>query len=640
MLNRARAFDPGDPALPVAGRGVLSRVRPSRRSRVRATVLGAVHLVILLHVAHFLLAGRTLSPVEPSESMYTLELGQVNAGFVFFIAALVSTLIFGRFFCGWGCHLVALQDLCAWMMKRIGIRPRPFRSRLLLLGPLIVALYMFAWPTFKRVVLDDSPSAFPGFSNHLMTSGFWDTFPGPLFALLTLASCGFAAVYLLGAKGFCTYGCPYGALFGVADRFAFGRILVSDACDQCGHCTVTCTSNVRVHQEVRDHGRVIDPGCMKCTDCVSVCPKGALRFGFAWPRLRARTPRPRPPGRLSWPHELLVAAVALVATLAFRGLYDGPPLLMAAGLGAMTAFVALQVVRLIAGERDLRLQSLWLRKSGRFTAAGRAFVVLTTLWLVFTAHSAFVQWHRAEGRRLLDATEVTRAEVFDGSWWTRRPSARHERARSRMADHFAAADRWGLGDTVDVKLGLAWDRLLSADPAGAEGYLDQALALAPDNPALWSDLFELSLIRGRPDPALVAVERIEGLGGRLPAAGHCKLADLLANSDRADLAIGHYLRCLEHSPAELSVRYNLGGLLRRAGRLDEAVVQLEQARALAPNDADTHVELGLAYAATGRDREAIEAFTRAIELAPDRPESRLHLPRLIDELRGRSAARP
>jgi polyferredoxin len=256
-------------------------------------VLLSVHLVIALHVTHFLLTRRTLSPVEPSESMYTLELGYVNAGFLFFGLALLLTLIFGRFFCGWGCHIVALQDLCGWIMKRLGVRPRPFRSRLLAFAPLVVAFYMFGWPTLKRWVWGSSP--FPGFSNHLMTSALWATFPGPVFGTLTFATCGFAAVYFLGAKGFCSYGCPYGAMFGALDRISPGKIVVSDACEQCGHCTATCTSNVRVHEEVRLYGSVVDPGCMKCMDCVSVCPKNALSFAFAKPSLfRGSPPSPGP----------------------------------------------------------------------------------------------------------------------------------------------------------------------------------------------------------------------------------------------------------------------------------------------------------------------------------------------------------
>ena len=87
-----------------------------------------------------MIAGRTLSPVEPSEAMYTLNDGQVNAGFIFFALAIASTLLLGRFVCGWGCHLVAYQDLSAWLLKRVGIKPKAFRSRILVFAPLALAL--------------------------------------------------------------------------------------------------------------------------------------------------------------------------------------------------------------------------------------------------------------------------------------------------------------------------------------------------------------------------------------------------------------------------------------------------------------------------------------------------------------------
>src|SRR5438552_14547946 len=77
-----------------------SRIAKSRTAPVRAAVLIGVHVIVLAHVTHWLLTRRTLSPVEPSESMYTLELGRLNAGFVFFGLAILSPALFGRFFCG------------------------------------------------------------------------------------------------------------------------------------------------------------------------------------------------------------------------------------------------------------------------------------------------------------------------------------------------------------------------------------------------------------------------------------------------------------------------------------------------------------------------------------------------------------
>ena len=106
-------------------------IRNSRASRWRAGALIALTLLMIAHVIQWLLMGRTITPIEPSEAMHTLQNGAINAGFIFFTLAILATLIFGRFVCGWGCHIVALQDFCAWLLKKFGLTPKPFRSRLL-----------------------------------------------------------------------------------------------------------------------------------------------------------------------------------------------------------------------------------------------------------------------------------------------------------------------------------------------------------------------------------------------------------------------------------------------------------------------------------------------------------------------------
>ncbi|HKQ63258.1 MAG TPA: tetratricopeptide repeat protein [Candidatus Polarisedimenticolaceae bacterium] len=626
----AVGVDPSDPALPVVGHGSLAGVRKSRRAPWRAVVLIAVQLLIVVHAVHFLVAKRTLSPIEPSESMYTLELGYLNCGFLFFALSLLATLAFGRFFCGWACHIVAVQDLCGWLMKRLGIRPRPFRSRLLAWAPLVVALYMFVWPTFKRLLFTDRP--FPGLSNHLVTSGFWDTFPGPLFAGLTFLTCGFAAVYFLGAKGFCTYGCPYGALFAATDRFSPTRILVTDACRQCGHCTATCTSNVRVHEEVKLYGMVVDPGCMKCMDCISVCPTQALHLGFGKPAVLKGVPPVPPAGRynLGWLEEVGLATVSVGAALAFRGLYDGPPLLMAVGLGGISGFLALKLWQLWR-QPTVRLQNLNLKLGGRLGASGKAFAAVAGIWLLFAAHSGFVQWHRAWGGFWLQRTEATRADVLSGAFRQRAYSPRHAAAAQRTLHHFALAERFGLVDVLEVKLGLAWAHLLRGEDDPAIALVRQAIALAPASAEPQRNLIELLVARGRLDEAAEALERKLAATGP-SAEDEFALGGLLVELGRPEPAIEHFRKSLALVPGSAPAHYNLGGLLRRLGRNREAVVELLRATELAPTDADAQIELGLALAADGDAPQAIAALRRAIALAPDSPESRQHLPGLIERL--------
>ena len=133
--------------LPVlADHGPKGQIRKSKNGKRRAIVLAAVQGLIIIHIVVWLLSkkygwfgGTTITPIEPSESMEFSKHGIINAGLIFFVIALLSTLILGRWFCGWGCHVVMLQDLCGWVMKKMGVRPKPFRSRLLgVLGLLMV----------------------------------------------------------------------------------------------------------------------------------------------------------------------------------------------------------------------------------------------------------------------------------------------------------------------------------------------------------------------------------------------------------------------------------------------------------------------------------------------------------------------
>jgi ferredoxin-type protein NapH len=365
--------------------------------RRRFWVLVAVHLLIGAHIAHWLLTGSSLTPMEPSEAKQTIEEGKINAGFVLFLVLIASTLVVGRFFCGWACHVVALQDLAAHWLGKLGLKPRPLRSRLLVLAPWVVAGHMFVWPSvrhwFDQPKLPDVPWVW-----HFHTEELWATFPGPLMAVLTFAVVGFLIVWWLGAKGFCTHGCPYGAFFALADRVAPVRIKVTDACDACGHCTSVCTSNVRVHEEVKRHGQIVDPGCMKCLDCVSVCPKDALYVGFALPKpFAASQQRIQARADFRWPEEIALAVLAFgSAEFSFRGawFHEGVPLLLAVGLGVITAVFGVLWWRLLR-RPEVTFQHTVLKQAGRTTRAGRWVWLGLTLWLVFTAHTTVVQRYKA-----------------------------------------------------------------------------------------------------------------------------------------------------------------------------------------------------------------------------------------------------
>ncbi|HWB20603.1 MAG TPA: 4Fe-4S binding protein, partial [Phycisphaerales bacterium] len=419
-------------SLPVIpGDHASTHVRRSKAGPRRAAVLITVQLLLAAHIVYWLLSkkfgwfgGQTLTPIEPSEGKSFTGDGIINTGLIFFALALLSTLVLGRWFCGWGCHIVMLQDFCGWLMKKIGIRPKPFRSRLLVYVPLVLAIYMFLWPGIYRFVIvpidarlaakygDNSPlvlnirntadlfqiplgSQPPPWkaSTRFTTDQFWATFPSYIVAIPFLLICGFGTVYFLGAKGFCTYGCPYGGFFAPLDKLAPARIRVTDACNHCGHCTAVCTSNVRVHDEVREYGMVVDPGCMKCLDCVSVCPNDALYIGFGAPALlkgRAKKAKPKRHYDMTLFEELVALLMFVFTFYSIRGVYDTVPLLMAAGVSACFTFLAWKSWRVIR-DYNAAFHHIQLKLKGGIRPAGLALLIITFVLFTFTAHCAAVQ---------------------------------------------------------------------------------------------------------------------------------------------------------------------------------------------------------------------------------------------------------
>ncbi len=482
------------PIVDSANQSVSGRKLRPTTAQFRALVLILVHVTIVLHILHFVWYGRTISPVEPSESMYALERGHLNAGTLFFIMAISCTAIFGRFFCGWGCHIVALQDFCSYLLKRCGIRLKPLRSRLLAITPFVVAFYMFFWPTVQRL---STGIQHPGFTNHLMTEQFWKTFPGPVVSITTFLVCGGVVVYLLGNKGFCTYACPYGAFFKIADVVAIGRIHVNDACQHCGQCTAACTSNVQVAREVKDFGMVVDSGCMKCMDCVSACPSEALYFGFR-PTIVPDTSAPTK-SRIydfSLAEDSMGLVIAFAMVYALRGLYDVVPFLLAVALAVITAFLIIQSARVLR-RRDFRLQNLQIKKASNMTPIGYWVSAIVLLWLMFAVHSFYVQHNRYLGRQTLGQFDVAVDElfVFGPQEYSQPQQQQIDLAISRLE----ASDRWGFATVYDVKFGLAVASMMKNDTVNAEQFLRQAYQL---NPALVRDLLiEFLGARGKLDEA-------------------------------------------------------------------------------------------------------------------------------------------
>jgi polyferredoxin/tetratricopeptide (TPR) repeat protein len=548
--------------------------------RRRALVLLVIHLAIGAHILHWLLAGSTLTPLEPSEAIAFSREGLINAGTLLLLLSVLATVVFGRFFCGWACHLLAVQDGCRWLLARVGLQPRPQHSRVLAWFPLLAFLYMFIWPLAGRLLSDTAPRG----RWDLMTSSFWATFPGWTLGILTFVLCGALIVWFLGAKGFCTYACPYGAAYTAVDRFSPLRIRVNDSCAGCAVCTSVCTSGVNVSREVRQHSMVVNTGCMKTLDCVAACPNKALRLGWGLPALwrrAARVPEHRS-GRLRLLEEGLLGVVAVAGFFTLRGLYGKVSFLLALGACVMVAFAALLALRL-GREHHLRLQHLSLKLDGRLTGRGRVALGMVLLLGLFMAHSAWIQGQSWLAIRALDRASLAQGEESD-------------RALAKAAGHARLAVSTGLASDHRMEILLARVAQRGRDTAQAERHYRRALAAEPRSHALQAEFGEFLVARGQ-----------QGEGWGLLEKALAGSPDL----ERARQGVG--LRMLEQ------------------GRAREALALFLEGERRDPGDPAWPAHTGNAHAALEDVSAAEAAWNRALAIqAGYRPALRR-----LAELRGR-----
>lgn len=558
----------------------MSAKRSPSYAKMRVFSLVAVHVLILLHILHWKLNGRTLAPLELNELMYTLEAGIITAGFLFMVLVCLSVVVFGRFFCSWGCHILALQDSCAWLMDKLGVRPRIVRAKGLLLVPLGAMLFMFVWPQIQFLWFDrlrpvlHTAGEESGWASFI-TSDFWRNLPPPGVALLTFAFCGFAFVALMGDRAFCKFACPYGAIFAILERFAPGRISKTGDCTACGLCTAACNSDIQVHEELATYGQVVNSACLRDLDCLNACPDAAIGFrfrkppGFGKSMLEGAKPVSARASMFTRGEELWMALAYVPLVWVLRGLYGLIPLLLSFALAGMLVYLGVIAKRLIFDD-SVKLVRARIKSKGRLRSGGRLVLIACFLLATLLVHSAAIQWQ----------------------------TGRFHRALSNLAESPSAVQiREGLDALAFLS---SWELMPTSASVQGAGQLYRAqgtlLADAGDFPA-----------------ALVAYERAAQSLSNDPVL-HFNLGRLLSQVGRNAEAIEHYEASIALDPDDPESRNNLAYMLLQSGRPTDAQTHLLRALELKPNYANAHFLFGRMLYETGRVGEAMGSFRRAAQL--------------------------
>ncbi|MBQ7059094.1 MAG: FMN-binding protein [Firmicutes bacterium] len=189
-----------------------------------------------------------------------------------------ATMVWGRFFCGWLCAFGAMQELLAFIARKLKIPQLRInedldemlrRMKYVVLGALVIiwtlkiSIDAFSpWFVFGQYSSISGSTTF----SHLLTFG------GVLLFLIIIGS-------LFSERVFCKYLCPLGGILHISSKLRLFKIKKRRRlCVDCTHCSKACPMEIEVDQETSDAKSDAFSECINCFRCSASCPKAALYY--------------------------------------------------------------------------------------------------------------------------------------------------------------------------------------------------------------------------------------------------------------------------------------------------------------------------------------------------------------------------
>lgn len=197
---------------------------------------------------------------------------------------LVMTLLFGRIYCSSVCPVGTISDAGVWLRKKMKIRPvaysyRPSRRysiHILIIYLICLLVGFFAVPYIIepwRIMQNATAVAQPENVAATWTRLGIRVGVGASTGIVSLI---LIFVYsIIKGRNYCTDICPYGTGMGLIHEHTVFHIEIDPMrCTSCGLCEDNCKcSCIKVSTRLVDNSR-----CVRCFDCLAVCPEDAIRY--------------------------------------------------------------------------------------------------------------------------------------------------------------------------------------------------------------------------------------------------------------------------------------------------------------------------------------------------------------------------
>jgi len=187
---------------------------------------------------------------------------------IILLTGFVSSLLFGRIYCGWVCPVNTINGLIDLLFKKLRINkpaaPKWLQNRLA--GSIVFVLFLSVF--ILSLILRVRPQ---------------------LFTVISLAGVLASAVFT--SSVWCNYLCPWGTILKNTSRFSYYRLSIRvEQCVRCGKCSLNCPAK---SIDISPDKQTIDcTSCLQCLKCHDICNKDAIQIRrnrrFLWKQANAQ----------------------------------------------------------------------------------------------------------------------------------------------------------------------------------------------------------------------------------------------------------------------------------------------------------------------------------------------------------------
>ncbi len=361
---------------------------------------------------------------------------------------------------------------------------------------------------------------------------------------------------------------------------------------------------------------VVDQDCMKCMDCISVCPNDALYFGFGKPSV-AVPKTIKKNYSLTWAEEIAAAFVFLASFLAVWDVYQLVPMLMALGIATVTTFLAIRALKLIR-VKDLSFYRFNLKSSGKISKSGWIFLSFALLWIGLNAHSGWVRYHESAGARAFENIRIPDELALARTNPVRWLGAGDFQNINAGKKHLYSAFDGGFLVNKESLSKLAWIEYLSGNSEQAVKLLGLAANRQQGEGKALSFYYQGAILNrlGRYEQALASLDQSLAERPDLILAQE-ERGESLWQLGRREEAVSAWKDAVGRNPDLVLANNLLAGAAASQGNSEAAAAYEKQADQSTPVDPLFHWVLGLRLQNVGMNELAEKHFGRAIQMNPE-----------------------